>query len=445
MLAKNITASEGIKGVIDMKIRNPLKNKKGVTMTELIVTFALISIFVVLTGQVIASAMGIYHKIQSVEYGKQVSDTIMNKIIGELSEAQVVPLNSGDAVAAIRILEPEGDSNSIEYRDRDGSLVKITSGTPQNYTYRDSDGAEVAESYPADNPANWGSQLIIHYNAVRSGVGETLRQPVDWTFDRNIYQGYHIEKLKFSRPNYNEYPWNIIKVELKLASDAYGLYETTRYIDCYNFQNDTDKIVEVANPVPETPTPAPNPTPTATPTVKPSEEPESTEEPEATETPAPDNGLLDDNYFDVKLPNGDKRRVYDSGVDWDKEVEDIKSNYGKILNVTRGSVWITNGKAYVYIGNTPYIMLTAEDTTETFLEKNKDLFCEIKYEDKIFTKETDVKEENGNKWKGDFPKQGEIYWDGTDLWVASDDVTQSETLPDIHAWLWIKLSSSQAE
>ena len=67
---------------------NPIYNKKGVTMTELIVTFALISIFVMLAGQVIASAMGIYHKIQSVEYGKQVSDTIMNKIIGELSGAQ---------------------------------------------------------------------------------------------------------------------------------------------------------------------------------------------------------------------------------------------------------------------------------------------------------------------------------------------------------------------
>ena len=307
-------------------------------MTELIVTFALISIFVVLAGQVIASAMGIYHKIQSIEYGKQVSDTIMNKIIGELSGAQVVPLNSVDATTAMRILEPdEGDSNSIEFCDHDGSRVKITSGTPKNYTYNDSADAETASSYPADNPANWGSQLIIHYYAVRSGVGETLRQPVDWTFDRNMYQGYHIEKLTFSRADYTEYPWNIIKIELKLASEVYGLYETTRYVDCYNFKNDTDKITENGNPVPATPTPAPLPTteptpnpvtpnpatPTPTPTPTPTSSPTPTPSPTPTATPpAPDNG------------SGDIYCNYEEKGSW----SDVIREYNIILNNTTDSV-----------------------------------------------------------------------------------------------------------
>ena len=437
-----------------MKTRNPLKNKKGVTMTELIVTFALISIFVVLTGQVIASAMGIYHKIQSVEYGKQVSDTIMNKIIGELSGAQVVPLNSVDTTTAMRILKPEeDDSNSIEFCDHDGSRVKITSGTPKNYTYNDSADAESASSYPADNPANWGSQLIIHYYAVRSGVGETLRQPVDWTFDRNMYQGYHIEKLTFSRADYTEYPWNIIKVELKLASEVYGLYETTRYVDCYNFKNDTDKITENGNPVPATPTPAPLPTTEPTPnpatpnpaTPTPTSSPTPTPSPTPTATPpAPDNGL-DYKYFDVNLPNGDKRRVYDSGI-WDALSEELKNNGLNGANVARGTIWIIGDKAYVIKEENQWIPKNElEGTVEELIKNHATWFVEIKYENKIFTKETDVKEEWNNKcWKDALPKQGELYWDGTDLWVAFADIAQNNDCPN-NGWSWIKLTSSKIE
>lgn len=265
-----------------MTRNNPICDKKGVTMVELIVTFALISIFVVLSGQIIASAITVYTRIQNVEYGKQVSDTIMNKIAGELSGAQVASIQYDSPVSdpaaspdpyTIKLYNsdrtvsaPGKGCDTIEFRDENGSRVKIHKGRPKSYSYNATNNSENATSYDNNNPVNWDKQLIVHYFVTKSGTGaEAIYEPVDWTFDKKIYQGFHIEKLTFSRPDYNVYPWNIIKVELELASDAHGTYKTTRYIECYNFKDYEEKITEDGNPVPATPTPAP-PSPTAAPT-----------------------------------------------------------------------------------------------------------------------------------------------------------------------------------
>lgn len=340
-----------------MRKKNPIHNKKGVTIVELIVTFALISIFVVLTGQIVASAIKVYTEIQSVEYGKQVSDTIMNKIAGELSGAQVTGVQydslGGTDSCTMKI---QDSGKAIEFRDENGSLVRIYSGRPMTYRYNESMDREDAMPYEADNPANWDNQLIVHYFVIKSGAGgETVYEPVDWTFDKKAYQGYHIEKLKFSRPDYNEYPWNIIKVELKLASEAYGLYETTRYIECYNFKDDTDKIIEEGNPTPATPTPVP--LPTETPSPEPSEStatPEPSETPKPSETPSPeptypaDEGLLTcvitpasdwhnvTRHFNLELKNISDIRVIPWSVEviFDDDIESIDTfnNYNYDIN-----------------------------------------------------------------------------------------------------------------
>lgn len=44
--------------------RKILNSRQGVTLIELIVTFALISLFVILTSQAISSAMNVYYHIQ---------------------------------------------------------------------------------------------------------------------------------------------------------------------------------------------------------------------------------------------------------------------------------------------------------------------------------------------------------------------------------------------
>ena len=52
--------------IAGVKLKKALRNKRGVTLVELVVTFALISLFVVLSTQVISSAMSVYYKIQSI-------------------------------------------------------------------------------------------------------------------------------------------------------------------------------------------------------------------------------------------------------------------------------------------------------------------------------------------------------------------------------------------
>ena len=66
-----------------------LKKRDGVTLIELIVTFALISIFVACICQLLPSALKVYNNMRNMQYGHQVANTIMEKIAGEIEGAQV--------------------------------------------------------------------------------------------------------------------------------------------------------------------------------------------------------------------------------------------------------------------------------------------------------------------------------------------------------------------
>ncbi len=79
------------------------------------------------------------------------------------------------------------------------------------------------------------SQLIIYYYVTKSG-SKVVYQPVDWIFDENMYQGYEIKSLKFSKADEAVYPPNMYCMELILNHPSYGRYAATRYVECYNFE-----------------------------------------------------------------------------------------------------------------------------------------------------------------------------------------------------------------
>lgn len=215
------------------------KNKRGVTLIELIVTFALISLFTVLSCQLLSTAFGVFYRIQYLNYGMQVSDTLMDKIGGEIEGALVGVTRPGIDN------EPDADGehtliirgDSIDFYEKTGSHIKIRSGVPD---YKD--------EYVDKN----FNQLVIHYYGVTSVKEGTevkvIYDAVDWTFDKNMYLGYQIEELTFSQadPTGAEYPQSVIVIKLRLKHSKYGVYESTRYIDCYNFQTQTDfnKIID---------------------------------------------------------------------------------------------------------------------------------------------------------------------------------------------------------
>jgi len=190
-------------------------NNAGVTMAELIVTFALLGIFMVAATRVIAYTSGIYYAARGASYGMEVSDMIAGKIIGHLEGAD-------------RTMEPVitkgSQHDQIAFVDETGSSVEITAGAING----SSDGSR--------------SYMKIHYNEVTEGT--LPYDAVDWTFDPKAYMGYEIKSLQFEDPDQADpgadaYPDNVIKMTLVVNSDKYGDYKSTYYIKCIH----VDKVI----------------------------------------------------------------------------------------------------------------------------------------------------------------------------------------------------------
>lgn len=211
-----------------VKLKKALRNKRGVTLVELVVTFALISLFVVLSTQVISSAMSVYYKIQSINYGRQVSDTLMDKIAGTIAGAQVSMERvniENEELNTKYTLQIDDDMSKIDLYNGSGSHIYITNARPDT-------GGNV--------------QLVIHYyrvESVQEGSNKKLvYEPVDWTFDKKMYLDYKITKLEFSLadPDGRIYPENVIKIDLEIEHKKFGSFSATRYVECYNFQEKDD-------------------------------------------------------------------------------------------------------------------------------------------------------------------------------------------------------------
>lgn len=191
------------------KVRNKKLNNSGVTLTELIVTFALLAIFLIAATRVISYVIGIYYAASGNSYGLQVSNMISNKIVGQIEGASAVmePVVSKGAISA--------DIDSITLIDKTGSKITIFA-SPQSRP----DGTSE------------GMYLNIHYDEVKEG-SSLKYEPVDWRFDSKAYMGYIVKGLKFENPG-TDYPDNVLKMTLVLHSDRYGDYTSTYYIKCVN-------------------------------------------------------------------------------------------------------------------------------------------------------------------------------------------------------------------
>lgn len=186
------------------RIPHILKRKKGVTLVELMVTFALIGLFVVGTTQMIGVSIKTYHKIRSINNAKQVSDTLMDKITGEIEGAKDWKIRTGS-----------GGDSMMDMKDKTGSPVCITTTDNRN-EIEPGAGQNLNESEQING-------LLIYYYEVG------LFKAVGWTFDDAVYMGFEIDSLLITEAG-EGYGGDIVKVELKLASAQYGSYKTTRYI-----------------------------------------------------------------------------------------------------------------------------------------------------------------------------------------------------------------------
>lgn len=211
-------------GEIKRRLCALFRQKAGVTIVELIVTFLLITLFTTGTCRLMADSMNIYNKIRVLNHVQQSMDTILDKVTGEIEGAQVNmrgKADSGEDVAGNiqPTLTITADQKSIKLYDRTSSEITISSGKD-----RENDGKDV---------------VIITYAAVQGSSGDETYREVKWMFDRSVYVDFQVKKLKFSLAG-EGYPKNVIKVELTLTSPRYGDYTNTRYVACYNFESDLD-------------------------------------------------------------------------------------------------------------------------------------------------------------------------------------------------------------
>ena len=206
-----------------VKKKKRILNNDGLTLIELIVTFALLGLFMVAASKVISDTVNVYYSAKSIQTGMQVSSIISTKISGEIEGALVEGVVEGDSTTSI------DEGGKIEFSNNNGSHIYIT-------TEKES---ETNKSY-----------MLIYYYPLAEEDEETGEVSVDdgskWTFDKKTYMGYDIKELKFEKlselsdttdPDYGKYNGNIIRMTLTIHSERYGDYTTTNYIECYNFRD----------------------------------------------------------------------------------------------------------------------------------------------------------------------------------------------------------------
>lgn len=195
-------------------------NNAGTTLAEMIVTFALIGMFMVAASNIMFSAMNIYYQVKGTSTGLQVTSVLEQKIVGELEGASHLTLPTNNVENINACISISDDNHKIEFFDKHGSRLSI---------YLDSDGYVVFHYFENDSFDSVGNPAVI--------------PEYDWQYDKNMYMGYYVSELTFEIPDRNIYPDNVIKVNITLHSGKYGDYKTQKYIECINFEkngeNDT--------------------------------------------------------------------------------------------------------------------------------------------------------------------------------------------------------------
>ncbi|MCP1101911.1 prepilin-type N-terminal cleavage/methylation domain-containing protein [Aequitasia blattaphilus] len=169
-----------------------LKSKKGFTLVELIVTFALIGIIMIITTGVIASSIRVEYRVENLSNAQVVSRTILDTVISELAPATKRPLESGSDIAI------RSQNGMTEFTDKNGIPV-VLSVTDEGL-------------------------LNLKYN--------TGDENVDWSYGKKSYMNNRIESLSFEKERENR-----VSVTLKLKNEKTGFeYTTKKIITFYNLE-----------------------------------------------------------------------------------------------------------------------------------------------------------------------------------------------------------------
>lgn len=203
-----------------------LDDKSGTTLVELIVTFALIGLFMTAATGMLTSSLQMFGRMQATSSAITVSDLILDKVSGEIVAADIPKKTEGSNSGYYFWLEPEVATQEVKsrwvvFRNRSKSPIAI-------FAAPTTEGGEV------DIAGMGKGQLFIRYYAVSKEEQKAVEE-IDWHFDSNVYMDYTIERLNFSRENAGEHP-NVVRIDLTLRNKKTGFeYSSYRYAENYNY------------------------------------------------------------------------------------------------------------------------------------------------------------------------------------------------------------------
>lgn len=204
----------------------PIKegDNRGTTLAEMIVTFALIGIFLAAAAAVISSAVVLHGELTTSMYAQSVGEMLLDKITGELAAAQP----EGEKALVIVNSETAPQDNAVLFYDKNGKPVHCM--TRNGLMVLHYLGEEMID----------GQEIDIAFNEL-----ESLEEPVgyEWGLDEKAYMGFRITELQIQRLTEE----NVLEVTLTVQSLKTGyVYTASRVTRCYNFKTRQDygRIVE---------------------------------------------------------------------------------------------------------------------------------------------------------------------------------------------------------
>ncbi len=212
-----------LKRRINNLIERICKNNSGTTLIEMIVSFALLGIFMACSSMIIATIANTYYEVKGETFGSQVSDIILEKIESEIDGAKYFGEDMETGNPSIT------NNTSITLFDK--TYTHVTVGSKDK---------KLTVKYSA-----------IVYNTNGEEDDDKSLSETTWQFDDSVYNGFMIEELKFyknndtldsdtikayglSDINLSKYGDNVVLVLLHLKSDRYGDYYCHRFVKMYN-------------------------------------------------------------------------------------------------------------------------------------------------------------------------------------------------------------------
>lgn len=194
-------------------------DNRGFTLVELVVSFALLGIFMVAAMRIIGFTINVYYASKGTGNSLVVSNMVADKVDG-----LIAGMKEGTAV----------DVNTLEGSGEPDELLQLplirTEGTGSVIYFNDSTNC------PIKIGVSDGKLAVTYFMKQEADDGSVSYRSVPWYFAESAYMGYEITDFVISQSA--DYPDNVYLLEFTIHSPRYGDLSAKRTIKCFSMPED---------------------------------------------------------------------------------------------------------------------------------------------------------------------------------------------------------------